>query len=85
MAMGGYTGMYNFRKIHSEKAEKSPYVAIVKTADEIEAERQAALNQEEMEEDESEEEEKVVTAQSKSYTVEDIMELGTKLNIGKKK
>jgi hypothetical protein len=51
MATGGLTGMYNFRKIYSEKAEKSPYAAIVKTKEELEREQ----NNKAMEEDSVEE------------------------------
>ena len=78
--------MYNFRKMYSETAEKSEYTSIVKTREELD--REAA--QEDMEED-SESEEEVEqqkskrTAESKKYSVADIMELGTKLSINKKK
>jgi len=86
MAQGGRTGMYNFRKMYSETAEKSEYTSIVKTREELD--REAA--QEDMEED-SESEEEVEqqkskrTAESKKYSVEDIMELASKLSINKKK
>ena len=77
--------MYNFRKMYSETAEKSEYTAIVKTTEDLE--KEAAQEHELMEEDsESEAEVKPKkAAESKRYTVDDIMELGTKLSINKKK
>lgn len=38
MQHGGLTGMYNFRKMYSEKATKSKYETIVKTAEDLEKE-----------------------------------------------
>jgi len=39
MAKGGFTAMHNFRKIHSENAKKSKYASIVKTIEDLEAEK----------------------------------------------
>ena len=38
MAKGGWTGMYNFRKMHSETAKRSKYESIVKTREELDRE-----------------------------------------------
>ena len=55
MAKGGWTGMHNFRKIHSDKAIKSKYASIVKTKEDLEKEDQDNENQ--MQDDSSDEEE----------------------------
>ena len=84
MAMGGRTAVHNFRKIHSENSKKSKYASVVKTAEEIEAEK---LNNEASMNEESEEEEEKQEAQSKAkkdYSMNDIMDLD-RLTIGKKK
>lgn len=93
MAKGGWTGMYNFRKIHSENAHKSKYPTVVKTKEDLEKEEIEQEHNQDMEDEESEEE-KVQVATSKAakkdkksnaYTIDDIMELDSKLTIGKKK
>ena len=55
--------MYNFRKIHSENAQKSKYASVVKTTEELAREADEAKNHVEMEEDSEEEAPQV--AQSK--------------------
>lgn len=94
MAKGGWTGMYNFRKIHSENALKSKYPTVVKTMEDLEKEELEQEHNQDMEDEESEEE-KMQVATSKqatkndkkagAYTIDDIMELDSKLTIGKKK
>lgn len=88
MAKGGWTGMYNFRKIHSESAQKSKYPTVVKTKEDLEREEQE--QSEAMEE--SEEEVQVATSKpavakggKKAYSIDDIMHLDSQLTIGKKK
>ncbi len=89
MALGGYTAMNNFRKIHSATAKQSKYATIVKTVEDLEREAQEEQNR--MDDVESEEEEapaKVQVAKSKAkkdYSIADIMELDSKLSITKKK
>lgn len=81
--VGGLACINTFRKIHSENAKKSKYAHIVKTKEELE--KEAAEKDNEMQSESSEEEEEVQVAKSKNYTVDDIMSLGNKLNISKKK
>jgi hypothetical protein len=93
MAKGGWTGVNNFRKIYSENSKKSKYASIVKTKEELELEEQDKLHNVDMQDDsdESEEEQEVQVAKSakldkkKNYSIDDIMELDSKLTIGKKK
>jgi hypothetical protein len=40
MARGGWTGVHNFRKIHSKTATKSKYESIVKTTEDLERDEQ---------------------------------------------
>jgi hypothetical protein len=35
MALGGFTAVNNFRKIHSENAKKSKYESVVKTSEQL--------------------------------------------------
>ncbi len=87
MAKGGWTAVNTFRKIHSENAKQSKYISVVKTAEELEAEARNAEAR--MEEDsESDDDNQVQVAQSRSkkdYTIDDIMQLDSKLSLGKKK
>ena len=53
MAQGGLTAPNNFRKIHSEKAQKSKYEHIVRTTAEIEEEERKMREQTQMEEDDA--------------------------------
>lgn len=83
--------MYNFRKIHSENAKKSKYESVVKTKEDLEKEEYDNLNNADMQDDSDEEEEQQQVATSKAagkkknYTIDDIMQLDTKLSIGNKK
>lgn len=84
LAKGGWTAVNNFRKIHSETAKKSKYASVVKTAEDIE--REANQTEQAMDEDSSEEEVQVAESKAKKeYTIDDIMQLDTKLSISKKK
>lgn len=56
MAKGGWTGMHNFRKIHSEKSKKSKYASVVKTEEDLEKDEQDRLNNANMEDESSEDE-----------------------------
>ncbi|CDW87144.1 UNKNOWN [Stylonychia lemnae] len=83
MAKGGWTGVNNFRKIHSENAIKSKYESVVKTNEDLERDAQ---NKEQQMESDSEEEVQVAQSKAKkNYTIDDIMQLDSKLSIGKKK
>lgn len=82
---GGLACVNTFRKIHSENAKKSKYIHTVRTTEMIEKE-EAEKNNQMIEDGSSDEEEPaVVVAKSKNYTVDDIMSLGNKLSLSKKK
>eukprot|EP00347_Sterkiella_histriomuscorum_P023071 403336062 len=88
MAKGGWTGMYNFRKMHSATAKRSKYESIVKTQEELDREEIERENHQDMEDESSEEEVAPVVVTSKAkkdYSIDDIMQLESKLSIGKKK
>lgn len=86
MAKGGYAATNVFRKHLSEKSIKSKYTSVVRTAEEIEAQQaEAAKADQDFEDVEDEEPAKAVSSKRSKYTVNDIMELGSKLKISKKK
>ena len=87
MARGGTTGTRNFRKINSKNATKSKYEHTVRTAEEIAiAEGKTTDSEEEQEADmEMDQEAAVVSSAKKDYGIDDIMQLGNKLHLGKKR
>ena len=83
-ARGGLACINTFRKANNPNAKQSKYLHTVRTTEMIERDEAIANNK--MIVESSEDEEPVVAvAQSKNYTVDDIMSLGNKLSLSKKK
>lgn len=71
MEKGGYAATNTFRKHLSDKTIKSPYVSVVKTAEDLQREAEEAAAQMEVASESESEEEEVV--KKKNYTVDDIV------------
>ena len=85
MAKGGLACVNTFRKANSVNAIKSKYTSVVRTAEQIaDEEAQAALDKDDYMESEEEEQEVKSITKKKAYTINDIMEIDTKLSLKKK-
>jgi len=86
MANGGYAATNTFRKHRSATSTKSKYTSVVKTREELDLEEAAALAEPEYESMEEEEVVVVEAPKKKSKaTVEEIMDLSSKLSLSRKK
>lgn len=90
MERGGYAASHTFRRHCTPGSVKSKYVSVVRTAEEIEADEAAEATKDQDFEDVEEVEEAAVQAVSakkskKNYTIDDIMQIDSKLSISKKK
>jgi hypothetical protein len=84
MAKGGYAATNTFRKHLSEKTTKSKYTSVVKTREELDKE-EADAQFEDVEDEELVEEEVLPKAKKSKATIDDIVQLSSKLTLSKKK
>lgn len=73
MERGGYAATNTFRKHLSDKTIKSPYVSIVKTAEDLAAEAEEAAQKMDSDFEDVEEEKVVQKSKKTTYTVDDIV------------